>query len=321
MSFVRLTLGLLALLLADTSAAQTSYPEKPVRLIVSRPPGSQPDIVGRLVGQKFSEAWGKPVVIENIAGAAGNIAMERTVKATPDGYTIAFLNEAQILISPSLYKLGYDPVKELVPISLGYVFSYAFTIHPSVPAQSVREFVALAKAQPGAFTFASGGSGSVTHLAVELFKSMQGIDIRHIPYKGVSAALPDLLGGRVTMSFGNFAVAAPAVREGKLRGLAVTSAKRSPVLPDLPTLDEAGVRGFEATSWGGLFAPAKTPPAIVRKLHLDIANALAQPDLRAKLADLSLDGGGNSPEEFAALIKSGVPKWSKLVRELGIKAE
>lgn len=296
MWIVRLRLGLLALLLADSAIAQATYPEKSVRLIVSRSPGSQPDIVGHLVGQKFSESWGKPVVIENIAGTAGNIAVERTVKATPDGYTIAFLNEAQILISPSLDKLGYDPVKDLAPISQGYLFAYAFTIHPSVPAQSVREFVALAKAQPGAFTNASGGSDSVTHLAVEFFKSMQGLDIRHIAYKGVSAAMPYLLGGCVTMAFGNLAVASPVVREGKLRGLAVSSAKRSPLLPDLPTLDEAGVRGFEATSWGGSFAPARAPAAIVSKLHLGIVKALAQPDLRTKLADLSLDGGGNSPE-------------------------
>jgi tripartite-type tricarboxylate transporter receptor subunit TctC len=313
--------GLLALLIAGSAAAQTNYPEKPIHLVVGFPPGSPPDTFARLLGQKLTEAWGKPVLIENITGAAGNIAADRVAKAAPDGYTLGVLTEAQIVVNPSLYTLAYDPVKDFAPVSQLYASSNILVVHNAVPAKSVKELVALARAQPGVLTFASGGSGSTSHMAAELFKSAAGIDIRHIPYKGVLAAAPDLLGGRVTMVFSPMSIVLPMVREGKLRALGVTSLKRSSAAPELPTIAESGYPGFEVMGWNGLLAPAKTPAAIVRALHLETVKALALPDLRAKLADLGLEGIGNSPEEFAAVIKSEIPKWAKVIKDGGIKPD
>lgn len=316
-----LMLGLLALLIAGSPAAQTTYPEKPIRMVVGLPPGSQPDTVARLLGQKLTEALGKQVVVDNIAGAAGNIATERVAKAAPDGYTLGLLGQPQLVISPSLHKLAYDPVKDFAPVSQVYMFMSILVVHNAVPAKSVKELVALAKAQPGGLTFASSGSGSPHHMAAELFKSMAGLDIRHIPYKGGVAAIPDLIGGRVTMIFFPIAAGLPLVREGKLRALAVTSLKRSSAAPELPTVAESGYPGFEVTAWSGLLAPARTPATIVGKLHLETVKALALPDLRAKLADLGLEPIGNSPDEFAAIIKSEIPKWAKVIKDAGIKAE
>ncbi|MGH8679095.1 MAG: Bug family tripartite tricarboxylate transporter substrate binding protein [Burkholderiales bacterium] len=304
-----------------TAQAQQEFPTKPIHLVVSRPPGSTVDTVGRLLGQKFAEAWGKPVVIDNVAGAAGNIAAERVAKAAPDGYTLALVAEAQIVINPSLYKLAYDPVKDFAPVSQVYMSTYVLVVNNAVPAKSVKELVALAKAQPGGLTFASGGSGSGNHMAAESFKSAAGLDIRHIPYKGVVLAIPDVLGGRVTMMFSPIQNVLPLVREGKLRALAVTSLRRSSVAPELPTIDESGFPGFETTMWGGLLAPARTSATIIRKLHLETVKALALADLRAKLGDLGLEGIGNSPDEFAAVIKSGIPKWAKVIKASGMKPE
>ena len=312
--------GLLALLIAESSAAQTNYPEKPIHLIVGFPPGSPPDVFARLLGQKLSEAWGKPVLIENITGAAGGIAANRIAKAAPDGYTLGVLTEAQIAVNPNLYTLAYDPVKDLAPVSQLYSYPDILVVNNAVPAKSVEEFVALAKAQPGGLTFASGGVGSAAHMAAELFKSTAGLDIRHIPYKGVMAAVPDLLGGRVSMVLSPMSIVLPMVREGKLRALAVTSLKRSSAAPELPTIAESGYPDFEVIGWNGMFAPAKTPAAIVRALHLEIVKALASPDLRAKLAALGLESMGNSPDEFAAAIKSEIPKWAKVIKDAGIKA-
>jgi len=315
-----LMFGLLALLIVGSPAAQTTYPEKPVRFVVGVPPGSQPDTVARLLGQKFAEAWGKPVVIDNVTGAAGNIAGDRVAKAAPDGYTLGLLGQTQIVINPSLYKLAYDPVKDFAPVSQVAMSPNMLVVHNAVPAKNVQELIKLARARPGELTFASGGSGSALHIAGELLKSVAGLDIRHIPYKGVVAAIPDLLGERVTMMFGLSSVLALA-REGKLRALAVTSLRRSSAAPELPTIDESGYPGFEFTSWSGLLAPARTPVAIVRKLHLETVKALALPDLRAKLADLGLETIGNSPDEFAAVIKSEIPKWAKVIKESGIKSD
>ena len=310
-----------ALLIVGSSAAQSNYPEKPIRVVVGFPPGNSADIVARLLGQKLAETLGKPVVVENVAGAAGNIAAERVAKAAPDGYTLAFGTNGQMIINPSLYKLPFDPVKDLAPICQVYLSPNLLVVHNAVPAKSVQELLALARAHPGGLTFATGGSGSSPHLAAALFRAMTRIDIREVPYKGVVAAIPDLLGERVTMMFSPIAIVLPSVREGKLRALAVTSLKRSPALPELPTVDESGVRGFEVTLWGGLLAPAGTPATVVRKLHLEIVTALAQPDLRAKFADLGLETIGNSPDEFAAAIKSESPQWAKVIKEAGIKPD
>jgi tripartite-type tricarboxylate transporter receptor subunit TctC len=317
----RLTFGLLALLIAESPAAQTNYPEKPIRMVIGFPAGSQPDTTARLLGQKFAEAWGKPVLVDNAAGAGGNIATERVTKAAPDGYTLGLLNQGQIVTNPILYKLPFDPVKDFAPVSQVTASPTMLVVHNAVPAKSVKELVALAKAQPGALTFASGGSGSSPQMAAELFKSTAGLDTRIISYKGVVAAIPDVLGGRVTMMFSPIVVVLPLVREGKLRALAVSSLRRSSAIPELPTIAESGYPGFDYTSWSGLFAPAKTPATIVRKLHLETRKALALPDVRAKLADLGVDGNGNSPDELAAIIKSEIPKWAKVIKESGIKAD
>lgn len=316
-----LTFGLLALLIVGNPAAQTTYPEKPVRLVVGFPPGGPVDTVARLLGQKFAEAWGKPVVIHNVTGAAGNIAADRVAKAAPDGYTLGLLPKRQIVINPSLYKLAYDPAKDFAPVSQVTVSPIMLVVHNAVQAKNVQELIKLARARPGELTFASDGSGTPPHMTAELFKSMVAIDIRHIPNKGVVAAFPDLLGGRVTMMFSPIALVLPVVREGKLRALAVTSLRRSSAVPELPTIDESGFPGFEYTSWFGLLAPARTPATIVRKLHLETVKALALPDLRAKLADLGMEGIGNSPDEFAAVINSGIPKWAKVIKESGIKPD
>ena len=314
-----LMFGLLALLIVESPAAQTNYPAEPIRLVVARPAGSQRDTVARLLGQKLTDAWGKPVVIDNVTGGAGNIGTEHVAKAAPDGYTLGLLALGQIVISPILNKLAYDPVRDFAPVSQVTVSPIMLVVHNAVPAKSVKELVALAKAQPGRLTFASGGS--LNHMAVELLKSAAGLDIRHIPYEGVVAAIPDLLGGRVTMMLSPTAIVLPLAREGKLRALAVTSLRRSSVAPELPTIAESGYPGFEVTIWYGLFAPARTPATIVSKLHLETVKALELPDLRAKLADLGLEGVGNSPDEFAAFIKSEIPKWAKVIKEAGIKPD
>jgi tripartite-type tricarboxylate transporter receptor subunit TctC len=316
-----LMLGLLALLIAEGPAAQTTYPQKPIHLLVGFPPGSQPDIVARLLSQKLTEALEKPVVVENITGAAGNIAAERVAKAPPDGYTIGLLSQTHVVITPTLYKLPYDPVKDFAPISQVTVSPNILVVHNAVPAKSVTELVALAKAQPGGLTFASSGSGSGTHMAAELFMTTAAVDLRHIPYKGVVAAIPDLLGGRVTMMFSPIPVVLPLVREGELRALAVTSLRRSSAVPQLPTVAEAGYPGFEATNWYGLVAPGGTAGAIVGRLHIETVKALALPDLRGKLTDLGIEVIGNSPDEFAAVIRSEIPKWAKVIKAAGIKPD
>lgn len=316
-----LLFGLLVVLTVGSSAAQSTYPEKPIRMVVGFPPGTTSDIAARLLGEKFAQAWGQPVLIDNVTGFAGNIAADRVAKAVPDGYTLGVLASPQLVFNPSLYKLAYDPMKDFAPVSQIAVSPTVLVVHNAVLAKDVQELIKLARARPGELTFASGGSGSATHMAAELFKSVAGLDIRHIPYKGAPAAIPDLLGGRVTMMFSVTTVALPLAREGKLRALAVTSLRRSSAVPELPTIAESGYPGFEVTLWQGLLAPARTAAAIVGKLHLETVKALALPDLRAKLADLGMEGIGNSPDEFATVIKLEIPKWAKVVKEAGIKAD
>jgi len=317
----RIAVGLVALLTAGSLAAQTNYPEKPIRLVVGFPPGGPPDVVARLLGREFSKAWAKPVVIDNVAGAAGTIAADRVAKATPDGYTLGLLNNPEFVIYPSLQKVAYDPVKDFAPVSQVTVSPLMLVVHNAVPATNVEELIKLARARPGELTFASSGSGSASHMAAELLKSVAGLDIRPIPYKGSVAAIPDLLGGRVTMIFSPMAAVLPLVRDGKLRALAVASLKRSSAVPELPTIAESGYPSFEGSLWSGLLAPAGTPATIVAKVHLETVKALALADLRAKLADLGLEVIGNSPDEFAAVIKSEIPKWAKVIRESRIKPD
>jgi tripartite-type tricarboxylate transporter receptor subunit TctC len=317
----RLTFGLLAVLVVGSPLAQTTYPDKPIKMTIGFPPGGAPDTVARLLGQKLSEALRQPIVMEHATGAGGNIATERLVKAAPDGYTLGFLVNGQLVINPSLYPLAFDPAKDLAPISQVTTTPNMLVVNTTVPAKDLQELIKLAKAKPGELTYASGGTGTGNHMAAELFKSVAGLDIRHIPYKGVLAAVPDLLGARVSMMFSPLPVVLPLVREGKLRAIAVTSLKRSASAPDVPTVAESGYPGFEVTLWYGVLAPAGTSPVIIRKLHGEIVKALAQPDLRAKLAEQGLDATGNSPEEFAAVIKAEIPVWAKVIKEAGIKPD
>jgi len=310
-----------ALVAAGPVAAQTGYPERAIRLIVPFPAGGPSDIVARLLGQRLAESWGKPVVIENVPGAAGNIGAERVARAAPDGHTLALVNIAQVVINPTLYKLPYDPVKDFAPITQLVGSALVLVVHPSVPAKNVRELVALARARPGELTFASGGSGNLPHLAGELLKSTTGIAITHVPYKGVPLAMPDLLAGRITMMFGPVATVLPPLRDGKLRGLAVTGLQRSAASPQLPTMEESGFRGFETTSWFGLLAPAGTPAPVVRKIHLEAVRAFSLPEVRAKVGDLGMQVIGNAPDEFAMVIKAELPKWARTIRETGTKVD
>jgi tripartite-type tricarboxylate transporter receptor subunit TctC len=317
----RLVFGVLLLLLAGSTQAQSNYPEKSIRLMVGFPPGSSVDIVGRVLSQPLAEWLGKAVVVENVAGAAGNIAAERVAKSAPDGYTLALVANAQLVVNPSLYKLAFDPLKDFAPVSQLAVLPHILVVHNAVPARSVSELVALARAQPGGLTFATGGGGSSPHLSAALFKSASGIDIREIPYKGVVAAIPDLLAGRVTMMFGPMPVVLSLAKDGKLRALAVTSLKRSPAAPELPTVSESGIPGFEATLWNGLVAPVGTEAAIVRKLHLGATTALARTEVRSKLTEAGFEIIGNSPAEFAAIIQIEGARWARVIKESGIKAD
>jgi len=289
-------------------------------MVVGFLPGTPSDICARLLGQRFAEAWGKPVVIENVTGAAGNIAADRVAKAAPDGYTLGIFANP-FVINPSLYKLAHDPVKDFAPVSQVAVSPLILIVNNAVLAKDVQELIKLVSVRPGELTFASAGSGSAAHMAAELFKSVAGLDIRHIPYQGAPAAMPDLLGGRVTMMFSVTTVVLPLAREGKLRALAVTTLRRSSAAPELPTIAESGYPGFEVTLWQGFLAPARTPPTIVGKLHLETVKSLALPELRGKFTDLGMEGIGNSPEEFATVIKSEIPRWAKVIKEAGIKLD
>jgi tripartite-type tricarboxylate transporter receptor subunit TctC len=302
-------------------ACAAAYPDRPIRILVGLPSGSLPDTIARVLGAKLSAALGVPVLVENITGAAGNIAAERLAKAVPDGYTLGVLSQTQIVVNPSLYALPFDPQKAFAPISQLTLSANVLVVNNGVPAKTVSELVALAKAQPGMLTFASGGNGSGTHLASELFRSAAGIDMRHVPYKGATAAIPDLLAGRVSLMFSPIQSVLPWVRDGRLRALAVTSLKRASVLPESPTVAESGFPGFEATLWNGLVAPAATPSEAIRILHAQTVRALAAPEVRDRLAVLGIEEMGNSPQEFAAAIKTETPKWAKIIRAAGIKAD
>jgi tripartite-type tricarboxylate transporter receptor subunit TctC len=309
---------LVALALATTSAIAGPYPERAVRIVVGLPAGSLPDTIARALGQKLAEALGTPVVVENVTGAAGNIAADHVAKARADGYTLGVLSQTQVVVNPNLYKLPYDPVEDFAPITLLTLSPNVLVVPPDFPARTIPELVALAKHNPGGLTFASGGTGSGTHLAAELLKSAAGIDLRHIPYKGVSAAIPDLLTGRVSLMFSPIQSVLPLLRDGRLRAVAVTSRSRSPVLPDVPTVAEAGYAGFEATLWNGLFAPAGTPPAIVSRLHREAVKALASPQLHARFEQLGMETAGSSPDAFGAAIRAEIPSWGRVIKAAGI---
>jgi len=314
---------LMGLLLAMAGAtAQSGYPEKTVRLVAPFPGGSTPDFFGRIIGQKFTEAWGRQVVVENVPGAAGSVAAERVAKSAPDGYTLLFSGDAAMTTNVSLYpKLAYSPLRDFIPIMNFVETPNILVIHPSVPVKNVKELVALAKSRPGQLTYASTGSGTSQHLAGVLMASMGAIDIVHIPYKGIPQVMTDIVSGRVALWFGNIVGTLPQVRSGKLRGLAVSSLKKSSAIPELPTMAEAGYPGFEAVAWFGLLAPSGTLPAVLGKLQQESARVVAMPDVRSRFAESGGEIIGNSPAEFAAQIKAEIEKKGSLVRASGAKAD
>jgi len=312
------TIAAAALAAAAAGALADPYPAKPIRIVVGLPAGSQPDTIARVLGQRMSGALGTSVVVENVTGAAGNIAADRVAKARADGYTLGVLSQTQVVVNPNLYALPYDALKDFAPITALTVSPNVLVVPPGFPARTLPELVALAKRDPGALTFASGGTGSGTHLAAELLKAAAGIDLRHVPYKGVSAAIPDLLGGRVSLMFSPIQSVLPLLRDGRLRAMAVTSKARSPVLPDVPTVAESGYPGFEATLWNALFAPAGTPPQVLEMLHREAVKALAAPELHARLEQLGMEPAGSSPEELGAAMRAEIPAWGRVIRAAGI---
>ncbi len=292
-----------------------------MRILVGFPAGTAPDVAARLLADKFAADWGKPVVVENLSGASGNIACDRVAKSSPDGHTLVMCGNGSLVVAPSLYeRLPYDPIKDFAPISQVFVAANILVVHPDVPAQSLTELVALAKAKPGELTYGHTGPGTSQHLAGELFKSMAHLDIRPIAYRGTTAVLPDLLAGRITMSFSNVVNVTPLVKEGKLRAFAVSSRKRSALVPDLPTMAEFGFPGYEAVPWFGLMAPAKTPQAVIDKVHAETVKVLAIPEVRKAMENQGLDVIGGTPAEFAEVIRTETPYWAKVIKEAGIKA-
>jgi tripartite-type tricarboxylate transporter receptor subunit TctC len=320
-SILRVLVMVAALLAGGHACAQTAWPEQGVRIIVGFPPGVAPDVTARLLADKFGEAWGKPVVVENVTGAGSNIATDRVAKAAPDGYTLLMGGNSALVMSPSLYdKLPYDSVKDFAPISQVFIAANLLVIHPDVPAKTLPELVALARAQPGKLTYGHAGVGTSQHLAAELFRYMARVDIQPVAYRGTTAVLPDLLAGRLTMSFANILNALPLAREGRLRAFAVTSRKRSEAAPEMPTMAELGYPGFDAVPWFGLMAPAGTSPAVIDKVHRETSRALALPDVRKRFAELGVDLIGNTPAEFAAVIRQEIPQWATVIKGAGIRA-
>ena len=318
---ISLSCGLAFLQPAIASSAET-YPAKPVRIIVPFPPGGPVDTLARIVGQQLSPALGQQVIIDNRPGANGIIGTDLAGKAAPDGYTLLMGNLGPLAINVSLYrKLPYDPVRGFAPVAMVAVAPQILVAHPSLPARSVRELVQLAKARPGQLVYGSPGTGSGAHLSMELFKTMTAVDIVHIPYKGATPALADLLGGQTSLVLSSIVPAQPFVKTGKLRGLAVTGRTRTPALPEVPTMAESGLPGFEAMAWFGVLAPAGTPQAIVLRLNSEIAGILRKPEIKDQLAGFGSEPGGGMPEEFAAYIKTEIGKWGKVIKDAGIKEE
>jgi tripartite-type tricarboxylate transporter receptor subunit TctC len=302
--------------------ASQPYPAKPIRMIIGFPPGGGTDIVGRIVAQRLSEVLGQQILPDNRGGAAGQIAAELTAKAPPDGYTVMMAHIAAISILPSLIaRLPYDAQKDFAPISLVAIGPNLLVVHPSVPARSVKELVALAKARPGQLYFASPGSGSVQHLAGELFKLEAGVNMVHVPYKGSGQSIVDLVAGYVQLNFDSVPPVLPHVRSGRLRALAVTSEKRFSILPDIPTVTESGVAGFDLSTWWGLVAPAAVGRDIIARLETETVRLLRQPDVREKIAFAGADTVGNTAEEFAAFIRAERAKYARIVKDANIKIE
>jgi tripartite-type tricarboxylate transporter receptor subunit TctC len=320
-TIIALSAAAAAVLLCGPSAAQ-SWPTKPVRIIVPFPPGGGLDLYARMVAEKLQESLGQQMIIENRSGASGMIGADAVAKAAPDGYTVLFSTAAEISINQSLYsKISYDPVKDLAPASYASHAALLFSVHPSIPARSIKQLVELAKAKPGQLAYASAGTGSVHHLAGELLKSIARIDIIHVPYKGAGPAVIDMVGGQVAMGFSALPSSLPHARAGKLRALAVTSAKRSEAAGDIPSFVELGYADIDVVSWYGVLAPARTPADIVARLSREVNTATARPEVRARLLQLGIEVIGTTPEQFAKFIQSEIARYAKIIRESGAKLE
>ena len=315
-------LALALVVYGGAAHGQPAYPAKTIRMVVPFPPGGTTDILARVVGQKITEATSQQVIIDNRPGAGGNIGTEIVAKAPPDGYTLITDPGSTLTINPSLFaKLPFDPLKDFAPVTIIAAVPNLLVVHPSLPVKNVRELIALAKAKPGQLNYASTGAGQSTHLSMELFKLMAGITVTHIPYKGSSPALTDLLAGHVSLMFDNMPSCLPHVKAGKLRALAVSTLKRSPALPALPTVAESGLPGFEVSVWFGVLAPAGTARDIVSRLNAIVVNALASSDVRERLAGQGAEPIGNSPEQFTAQMQRDLVKWAKVVKDANIKLD
>ena len=313
---------LAALALVPVLAMAQDYPNKPVRIIVPFAAGGVADLLPRMVGEKLSQKWGQPVVVENKVGAAGNIGMAEGARAAPDGYTLTLAPTGNLTVNPSLFPdLPFDTAKDFAPVTMLAQVANVLVVHPSVPAKTFRELIAYAKANPDKLNFASPGEGSGAHLAGELLKLEAGIKMTHVPYKGLAPAVNDLLGGQVQMMFAGISTVLQHVKSGKLVALAVASPARNPQLPETPTVIESGIPGFEVISWYGIVTRAGTPAPVVQKLHRDMVEALQMEDVKAKLAGLGLEPVGNTPEQFDTLIRAEGRKWSDIVRRANIKTQ
>jgi len=314
--------ALAALLAAPFLVQAQAWPSKPIKYIVPFAAGGTTDILGRMVGAKLAEALGQPVIVENRPGAAGALGVELLAKSAPDGYTFGGGTISSHAINVTLYsKLPYDPIKDFAPITMLATLPNMLIVHPSLNVNSVTELIAMLKANPNRHSFGSAGNGTSQHMSGELFKAMTGVQMQHIPYKGSGPMIPDLLAGTISMSFENMTTAYPPTRTGKLKALAVTTARRSFVAPEVPTLSESGLAGFEISSWQAMFAPAGLPKEIHARVYAEVAKALKSPDIVNRLHELGLDPGGMPPEELAALIRSDIPRLGKIVRDSGAKVD
>ena len=306
----------MVLLLFVLSASAQPYPTKPIRVIV----GPGPDALARVIGQKLTDAWGQPIVVDQRGGGGGTISAEVVAKAQPDGYTL-LLATGTHLILPSLYKVPFDMAKDFVPVTLIASTPFILAVHPAVPVKSVPELIQLAKSKPGVLNYATGGSGTPPHLATELFKTLTEVNIVHVPYKTVAAAITELMAGQVQVMFTVGPAGLPQVRAGKIRGIAVSTAKRSSFVPELPTVAESGLSGFDVFGWNGVLAPAGTPKPIIDKLHREIMQALKLADLQQRLEALGFEAVGNSPDEFAQFVRADIARWAKVIRNANVKVD
>lgn len=313
---------LAAALLSLPTHAATAFPTKPIRIIVAYTPAGTTDILARAIGQKMSEAWNQPVIVDNRAGAAGNIGTEVAARATPDGHTLLMGTAGTHGINVSLYrKLSWHPVNDFAPVSLSAMVPNIMVVNNSLPVKNVREFVAHVKANPGKLSYGSPGNGSTAHLSMELFKSMTGSTIVHIPYKGSAGVLTDVMGGQIAVTIDNMPPYIPQVKAGKIRALAVSTNKRSSAMPDLPTIAEAGVPGYEAGAWFGLLAPTGTPKAIVAQLSAESARIIKLPDVSKRVSELGAEPVGSTPEQFGELIKTEIAKWAKVIKDANVELQ